>query len=102
MSFWKLVLRSLRFRFRTHFGVVLGAAVGSAALVGALVVGDSVRETLRERALERLGGAESALRSGDRFFEDSLGDRLQRSYPFVSAHAKPLGTTKASATLLVP
>lgn len=76
-----LIRRSLRFHARAHLGVVLGAAIGSAVLIGALLVGDSVRGTLRERALARLGGAELALDAGDRFFEQSLADRLQSRYP---------------------
>ncbi|MEQ1887434.1 MAG: hypothetical protein ABL967_20415, partial [Bryobacteraceae bacterium] len=56
--------------------MVLGAAVGSAALIGALVVGDSVKGSLRERALERLGGVEAILNSGDRLFRASLIERL--------------------------
>ena len=33
-----LILRSLRFHWRAHLGVVLGAAVGSAALIGAVCI----------------------------------------------------------------
>src|SRR3954469_24948687 len=72
MTFFTLVLRSLRFHARSHVGVVLGAIVGSAALVGALVVGDSVRGSLHEMALARLGNVDVALSGGDRFFRDGL------------------------------
>src|SRR5829696_3440990 len=84
-----LIKRSLRFHWRSHLGVVLGAAVGSAALIGALIVGDSVRETLRERAIRRLGNADNALSSGDRFFTEELGLAFVGSTP-----------GEASATLL--
>ena len=77
MTFWLLVRRSLRFHARSHLGVVLGAAIGSAALIGALLVGDSVRGSLRERALARLGSVEYALSTRDRFFTQSLRDRLR-------------------------
>src|SRR5512136_1989756 len=76
MTFRTLIVRSLRFHWRAHLGVVLGAAVGSATLIGALVVGDSVRESLRQRALQRLGPYSYALAPTDRFFTQSLIDGL--------------------------
>jgi putative ABC transport system permease protein len=77
MTFWLFIRRSLRFHARNHFGVVLGAAIGSAALIGALIVGDSVRGSLRGRALTRLGSIAYAMSTGDRFFEQALGGRLE-------------------------
>lgn len=77
MTFWTLILRSLRFHARAHLGVVIGAIVGSAALTGALVVGDSVKESLREMGLLRLGKTDSALTSGDRFFRNLLANEIQ-------------------------
>jgi len=79
MTFWLLIRRSLRFHARAHLGVVLGAAIGSAALIGALVVGDSVRGSLRDRALNRLDGIEFAMSTGDRFFRQNLGERMEAS-----------------------
>ncbi|MDB6023493.1 MAG: hypothetical protein JWQ04_3350, partial [Pedosphaera sp.] len=76
MTFWTLIVRSLRFHARAHLGVLLGAAVGSAALVGALVVGDSVSESLRELALLRLGRVDVALAANDRLFRAQLADEL--------------------------
>ncbi len=76
MTLRTLIRRSLRFHWRAHLGVVLGAAIGSAALIGALVVGDSVRGSLRERALQRLGEIRFTIHPGDRFFTDTLADRL--------------------------
>ncbi|MDW8309648.1 MAG: ABC transporter permease, partial [Verrucomicrobiales bacterium] len=76
MTIRTLIGRSLRFHWRTHLGVMLGAAIGSAALLGALVVGDSVRGTLRRIALDRISGVQLALRTGDRFFETALWDRM--------------------------
>src|SRR3954470_12441115 len=77
LTSWVLIRRSLRFRARSHFGVVLGAAIGSAALIGALVVGDSVRGSLRERALSRLGAVEFAMSTRDRFFRQELAEGLE-------------------------
>ena len=76
MTFWKLIIRSLRFHARAHIGVLLGAAVGSAALVGALVVGDSVKESLRELGLGRLGRVQVAMASNDRFFRAQLANEI--------------------------
>jgi putative ABC transport system permease protein len=75
MNFKTLLLRSLRFHWRAHLGVLLGAAVGSAALIGALVVGDSVRQSLRELALQRLGWVDAAMAPSDRFFREDLDRR---------------------------
>ena len=78
MTLRTLILRSLRFHWRSHLGVLLGAAIGSAALIGALVVGDSVRESLRAMALERLGHIRFILDGQDRTFTDTLGERMPR------------------------
>jgi hypothetical protein len=96
MTHRTLIYRSLRYYWRSHLGVVLGAAVGSAALVGALVVGDSVKLTLRERALERLAGADLALDAGDRFFEQSLADRLHAQYSIPIGLVTNAGVTAVS------
>src|SRR5882672_5366232 len=76
MTFKTLIVRSLRFHWRGHLGVLLGAAVGSAALIGALVVGDSVRLSLRELALQRLGWVDAAMAPSDRFFDQSLAQNI--------------------------
>ncbi|MDB6125126.1 MAG: hypothetical protein JWQ71_4119, partial [Pedosphaera sp.] len=85
MTFWTLILRSLRFHARAHLGVVLGAAVGSAALVGALVVGDSVKESLKELGLIRLGKVDAALASNDRFFRAPLAKEVQPAVDAITA-----------------
>lgn len=91
MTFWTLILHSLRFHARAHLGVVLGAAVGSTALIGALVVGDSVRESLHEMALQRLGRADVALAANDRLFRAQLADEIH-----------PLETSRSAAVLQLP
>jgi len=77
MTFRTLTLRSLRFHWRAHLGVVLGAAVGSAALIGALVVGDSVRGSLHQLAVQRLGNIHYAMAPSDRFFRERLAGVLE-------------------------
>src|SRR5687767_2717273 len=71
-----IVLRSVRYYWRTHLGVVLGTALGAMVLIGALLVGDSVKATLKHQALLRVGKADAALISGDRFFREQLAGDL--------------------------
>jgi len=71
-----LVLSGARYYWRTHLGVVLGAALGALVLTGALLVGDSVKATLRAQALARVGKADVAMASGDRFFRGALAQSL--------------------------
>jgi putative ABC transport system permease protein len=96
MSFWKLILRSLRFHARAHLGVIIGATVGSAALVGALVVGDSVRESLKELGLLRLGQVDHAIAAGDRFFRSELANQIHPSEKSWSAAVLQLPGTISS------
>lgn len=82
MSPSALVLRSLRFHWRSNLWVLLGSLLAAAILVGALAVGDSVRYSLREMALARLGardgagGVHLALTGGSRFFRAELAPTL--------------------------
>ncbi|MDQ3622657.1 MAG: hypothetical protein M3463_09240 [Verrucomicrobiota bacterium] len=76
MKAWNLVLRGARYYWRTHLGVILGAALGTMILTGALLVGDSVKATLTRQALLRVGNANAALVSGDRFFRDRLAPEI--------------------------
>ncbi len=98
MTLRTLILRSLRFHWRSHLGVLLGAAIGSAALIGALVVGDSVKGSLREMALRRLGDTDHALIAGDRFFESRLAGEMRASLTNNSSHR---GGGEVAAGLLV-
>ncbi|PYJ01744.1 MAG: hypothetical protein DME25_17575, partial [Verrucomicrobia bacterium] len=93
-----LILRSLRFHWRGHLGVLLGATVGSATLIGALVVGDSVRQSLRELALQRLGDIEFAVAPHDRFFRDGLRFDLGRALGHVDATVTAAITLAATAS----
>ena len=76
MTLFTLARRSLRFHARSHLGAVAGAAVAAAVLIGALLVGDSVRESLKAMGLARLAGAQFAIASGDRFFQEDLLSRM--------------------------
>lgn len=72
MNRWLMTLRSLRFHWRAHLGVLFGATLATAILAGALAVGDSVRFSLRELALARLGGVHLALNARGTFFREQL------------------------------
>ncbi len=76
MNSLTLVVRSLRFHWRSHLGVLLGATLSTAILVGALAVGDSVRFSLRAFALARLGNVHLALNGQSRFFRAGLAGEL--------------------------
>ena len=96
MTFWTLIRRSLRYRARAHFGVVLGAAAGSAALIGALLVGDSVRGSLQDMALARLGRTDVALASSDRFVRAKLAMEIASASAQTAAVLQLSGTASAS------
>jgi len=76
MTLFLLILRSLRFYWRTHLSVLAGVAVTGAVLTGSLVVGDSVRFTLKQLALARLGRVTQALTLPEHFFRAGLADDL--------------------------
>ena len=76
MSAWTYIIKSLRYYWRTHVGVVLGVAVACAVLVGALAVGDSVSHSLESIALSRLGQVQMAILTQDRLFRTDLAEEL--------------------------
>jgi predicted lysophospholipase L1 biosynthesis ABC-type transport system permease subunit len=68
--------RSLRFHRRMHLAVAGGAALAAAVLAAALFAGDSLHRTLRRIALQRVGGAVSAVEFRGRYADAALADRL--------------------------
>lgn len=76
MTSAQLILKSLRFYWRTNLGVIAGCALASGILIGALVVGDSVRFSLERMALLRLGKTELALLAPEVMFRDKLADDI--------------------------
>ncbi|WP_437187915.1 FtsX-like permease family protein [Planctomicrobium sp. SH668] len=76
MTFAQLLLKNVKFYWRTHLAVVLGVIAATAAIVGALIVGDSVRDSLVEMSNVRLGKIDNAVLGG-RFFRESLADEFQ-------------------------
>lgn len=75
----KLIIQSLLFYWRTNLAVLFGVAAATAVIGGALVVGDSVRDSLRDMTLDRLGRIDHVLQ-GQRYFEESLADRLNAEF----------------------
>jgi hypothetical protein len=101
MNLRTLILRSLRFHWRNHLGVLFGAAVGSAALIGALVVGDSVRASLREMALQRLGNIHFAMNAGDRLFRARLAELTESGVAELDDPAAQRFAISASGTIAI-
>jgi ABC-type lipoprotein release transport system permease subunit len=91
MNATTLILNGARYYWRTHLGVLIGAALGALVLTGALLVGDSVKATLRNQALARIGKADAAMTSGDRFFRSELAKSA-------GAGATPVLMMRASGT----
>src|SRR6266853_2405802 len=91
-----LVIRSLRYYWRTHLGALLGTALACSILTGALVVGDSERHTLQQLALARLGKTELALTTPEHFFRAKLADELEQD---LGAPVAPAILLRGSATL---
>ena len=85
MNAFTFIKKSLYYYRRTHVGVLLGAALSTAILIGALVIGDSVRYSLERLVLDRLGRTTWAMQTGDRFFETSLADRLEKKIGYDAA-----------------
>ena len=95
MTLRTLVVRSVRFHWRTNLAVLLGVATAAAVLAGALVVGDSVRGSLRDLALQRLGRTDIAVSTAG-FFRESLADDLRRGVP--GAGSAPLVIATGAVT----
>jgi putative ABC transport system permease protein len=75
MTFYRLLLRTVQFHWRTSLAVLFGVIVATAVICGAIIVGDSVRESLRLMALARLGRIDHVL-SSPRFFREDLAEEL--------------------------
>ena len=77
MSLFLLVIRSLKFYWRTNAAVLLAVMVATGVLTGALVVGDSVQYTLRRTVEMRLGRTQFAVIPQNRYFRAALADDLK-------------------------
>jgi ABC-type antimicrobial peptide transport system permease subunit len=75
----RLIIRNIRYYFRTWILVAAGAMIGTAVLTGALIIGDSVKYSLERKVSQRLGNTRFALTSPDKFFRTALGRELSDS-----------------------
>ncbi len=87
MSFVRLITRSLTYHRRMHAGLLLGTVLACGILTGALLMGDSVEYSLRAIATARLGHIQYAMEWRNRFFGQTLAQRLQENDPRISASA---------------
>lgn len=76
VSLSTLVLRGLRYHWRSHLAVAAGAAVTAVALTGALAVGDSLQATLRRMVDTRLGRTTHVVASTQGTCTQALADTL--------------------------
>jgi putative ABC transport system permease protein len=75
MSGIRLLLRNLRYHWRTNVAVVIAVVAGTAVIVGALIVGDSVRGSMRRMTLDRLGKVDDVLVAPS-FFDEERARQL--------------------------
>src|SRR6476619_1375498 len=76
-----LIIKSLRYYWRTNLAVVLGVATAVSVLSGALLVGDSVRGSLRDLVVQRLGQTDQLVLSTG-FNREALAADLQADQEF--------------------
>lgn len=75
----KIIVRSFSYYKKQHLALVLGAFISTAIISGALIVGDSVRHSLKSMVDARLGHAEFALQTGERFVRKTLSEDLKNN-----------------------
>ena len=85
MNVRTLILRSLRYYWRTNATIALGIAVAVAVITGSLLVGASVTGSLRDSALRRLGNIAWAI-TPPHYFHQSLGEEVAKALHFHDAH----------------
>jgi putative ABC transport system permease protein len=81
MTLVRLILRTLRYHWRTNLAVALAVMAAGAVLTGALAVGDSMRGSLRGLLLNQLGHVDEVLVT-DRFFRPELAEELSAKPAF--------------------
>ncbi|MHB1456470.1 MAG: ABC transporter permease [Armatimonadota bacterium] len=79
MTLFDLVIRNLRYYWRTNIAVVFGLAISAAVITGSLIIGDSIKESLHDMAVSRLGEVDYAMTSPG-FFRKELASDLTRTY----------------------
>lgn len=77
MTIARFIRNNLIFYLRKNLLLATGVAISGAVLTGALMVGDSVEYSLNRIVELRLGQVTHVIRAGDRYFTDSLPDRVR-------------------------
>jgi len=99
ISIYKYIYRNLLFYKKQHLNLVLGIALSTAILTGALIIGDSVKMSLLQMVSSRLGSAEFAISSQERFFETRLATDAGTYFQSLSAPVLMLkGNSSVSET----
>ncbi|MBI4476755.1 MAG: ABC transporter permease [Acidobacteria bacterium] len=80
----RLVVRSLRYYWRTNLAASLGIGTAVAVLAGALMVGDSVRASLRDLVVQRLGRVDLVV-GANGFFRERLAADLKGDAAFAES-----------------
>lgn len=78
------IRRSIWYYRKQHLGILLATILATAVLTGALIVGDSVKYSLTKLVELRLGKAEYALITADRFVSPSISEKIGNE---INAHA---------------
>ena len=79
MTLLDLVIRNLRYYWRTNIAVIFGLAISAAVVTGSLIMGDSIKGSLHDMAVSRLGEVDYAMTSPG-FFRKELASDLTRTY----------------------
>ena len=77
MTVSRFIRNNLIFYLRKNLLLAAGVAISGAVLTGALMVGDSVEYSLNRIVELRLGQVTHVIRAGDRYFTDSLTDKVR-------------------------
>jgi putative ABC transport system permease protein len=95
-----LILRGLRYYWRTNLAVIVGVATAVAVLAGALLVGDSVRGSLRDLVVGRLGKTDYVVLSSG-FFREQLAGSLQKQPEAATSLSNAIPLVVANAVVSV-
>ncbi|MEO7649590.1 MAG: ABC transporter permease, partial [Bryobacteraceae bacterium] len=77
-----LIVRNLKYYWRTNLAVVAGVAIAVSVLAGASLVGESVRASLRSLFLERIGKTDDVVTSSG-FFREELAASFPAACPMI-------------------
>lgn len=101
MNFYKLIIKSIKFYWKQNLALLVGTIISTAVLTGALIIGDSVRSSLLNLVDLRLGKAEFALVTGDRFVRSELANEISAEFdiqtsPILFTQGITINTTNQS------